>query len=48
LPGHYTVLVVGVKETGEKAVPERKLAFRATPQCADPFRQNLVSKTAKN
>jgi len=27
LPGHYTVLVVGVKETGEKPVPERKLAM---------------------
>jgi len=45
LPGHYTVLVVGVKETGEKAVPERKLAFRGTPQSlliprASPSKKN--------
>src|SRR5712691_10024939 len=32
LPGHYTVLVVGVKETGDEAVPERKLACCATLQ----------------
>src|SRR5712692_5666587 len=27
LPGHYTVLVVGVKETGGEAVPERKFGM---------------------